>query len=131
MTKPVYYIANRVEDETGVSGTGTVFVAVDFGEKVGCVAAWRAIDENFNGGTYTYDSIEQVELAHGHGGKTKLTRVSPHHPSMQNYVRVTSHTENPDMVYFVINNSAAVAANGSITIQRNVLPTRPKLTVVK
>ena len=130
MTEPVYYIANRTEDETGVSGTGTVFVAVDFG-KAGCVAAWRGIDENFNGGTYTYDSIEQIELAHGHGGKTKLTRVNPHHPSMQNYIRVVSSEGNTDGAYFVINDSSVVVSGDSITIQRNALARKPKLIVVK
>jgi len=59
----------RVEDETGLSGTGEVAEGVVFSNgKV--VVAW--------GGNLSvpsvavFDNIEQVKRVHGHGGKTRI-----------------------------------------------------------
>ena len=97
---PKYYLGKRSKDETGISGTGTVFVAVDFGSDIGVVTAWRSFGD-FKGGTYCYGSIEQVIAAHGHNGSTELIEFNPNHPSAHNIIQV-----NNDEIYFVINDSA-------------------------
>lgn len=68
----------RVEDESGVSGTGTVAVGVQFPD--GAVAfEWlneqnESIDATQNGLTLKQapDGIEDTIEIHGHGGKTKI-----------------------------------------------------------
>lgn len=102
---PKYYLGKRSKDETGISGTGTVFVAVDFGSDIGVVTAWRSFGD-FNGGTYCYGSIEQVIAAHGHNGSTELVEFNPCHPSAYNLIRVDF---NNNQIYFAINDSACVA----------------------
>lgn len=58
---------NRVEDETGVSGTGKVAGGVVFPDgKV----AMRWFTQTAS--TALYDSIQDVEEIHGHGGKTQV-----------------------------------------------------------
>ena len=59
------FILMRVEDESGVSGTGAVAQGVVFTD--GTVALrWMTGLRS----TGIYDSIEDVEKIHGHGGKT-------------------------------------------------------------
>jgi len=69
MAMPQIFRLLRLEDETGLSGTGQVAEGVVFGNgKV--VVAW--------GGALAvpsvavFDSIEQVKKVHGHGGKTRI-----------------------------------------------------------
>ena len=57
----------RVEDETGVSGVGYVAEGVVFTD--GTVALrWLSVYTS----TAIYASLEDVELIHGHQGKTKV-----------------------------------------------------------
>jgi hypothetical protein len=55
----------RLEDETGVSGTGIVTEGVEFSDN-SCVMRWMTETSS----TTVYDSIEDVITIHGHGGKT-------------------------------------------------------------
>ncbi len=57
----------RDEDETGVSGTGTVAYGVVFPDGT-CVLRW---DTKVNS-TVFYASITDLLVIHGHGGKTRL-----------------------------------------------------------
>lgn len=61
------FILNRVEDESGVSGTGVVAVGIQFpgGQ---CVMFWLT-DHNSIG---IYPNIVELEAIHGHNGKTKV-----------------------------------------------------------
>lgn len=64
----------RIEDETGVSGTGTVAQGVIFDNgKVSM--AWLTTYPSVS----VYDSIEDVILIHGHGGKTRVVQVAHYH----------------------------------------------------
>ena len=57
----------RLEDETGISGTGAVAEGVEFYD--GTVALrWRTSTAS----TAFYDSVADVETIHGHGGKTVI-----------------------------------------------------------
>ena len=59
------FYLQRNEDETGVSGTGKVAEGVEF--LSGRVSLCWLTDTPSVG---IYDSIEDVEIIHGHGGKT-------------------------------------------------------------
>jgi hypothetical protein len=69
---------NRVEDETGVSGTGIVAQGVVFDDGT-CVLRW--LTENRS--TTIFESLATLEAIHGHGGKTHivLTPISKHSPA--------------------------------------------------
>lgn len=61
------FLLRRVEDETGVSGTGIVAEGVQFSD--GTVALrWRSHIKS----TAIYESIRACEAIHGHGGKTRV-----------------------------------------------------------
>ncbi len=60
------FVLNRIEDETGVSGTGTVAEGIQFTSDV-CVLSWLTEVKSV---AAVYDDIETVEALHGHGGKT-------------------------------------------------------------
>lgn len=60
------FILNRIEDETGISGTGTVAEGVQFSD--GKVAMRWIVGEHRS--TVVWDYIEAVEKIHGHGGRT-------------------------------------------------------------
>ena len=61
----------RDEDETGISGTGQVAEGVEFTD--GRVALhWTA---GTHRSTVTWDSIYDVEVIHGHGGRTRVVWV--------------------------------------------------------
>jgi hypothetical protein len=62
----LFYL-NRVEDETGVSGTGEVAGGIIWHD--GRVAMRWFTD---TASTAFYDSIQAVEEIHGHGGKTRV-----------------------------------------------------------
>jgi hypothetical protein len=65
MLKARRFQLRRDEDETGVSGTGTVAEGVEFTS--GMVAmTWLSPHRCVN----VYESIKTVEQLHGHGGKT-------------------------------------------------------------
>jgi hypothetical protein len=69
----------RTEDESGVSGTGTVAQGVIF-DNGKCVLTWLT--------EYTsiavYDDIETVRRIHGHNGKTKVVQIANlHHEDLQ------------------------------------------------
>jgi len=61
------FILERTEDESGVSGTGTVAEGVEFSN--GKVAMSWLTDTSSLG---IYECIEHVTYIHGHGGKTKV-----------------------------------------------------------
>jgi len=71
----------RDEDETGISGTGIVADGCVFPCGT-CVLRWRQ-DTNVKAqSTGVYESVEHVELIHGHNGKTRM--VFPSSPSHDN-----------------------------------------------
>lgn len=55
----------RVEDESGVSGTGDVAFGVEFSDGC-CVIRWATKFRS----TAVYNSIMEIEKIHGHDGKT-------------------------------------------------------------
>lgn len=55
----------RVEDASGVSGEGRVAEGVEFSDGV-CVINWLT----HTSCTGIYRNVKQLELIHGHGGKT-------------------------------------------------------------
>ncbi len=61
---PKRFIVNRLEDESGVSGTGVVAVGVQWPTGK-CTIEWVVPPH-----TGMYDRIEDVVEIHGHGGKT-------------------------------------------------------------
>lgn len=58
----------RDEDVTGISGTGVVAEVVEFSNGK-TVVQWIAGDHQ---STVVWDSLHDVEVIHGHAGKTKL-----------------------------------------------------------
>ena len=64
------FVLQRDEDETGVSGTGMVAEGVEFSD--GRVAMrWMTATSS----TAVYDSMDDIETIHGHGGKTQIVWV--------------------------------------------------------
>lgn len=57
----------RNEDESGVSGTGTVAQGTEFDDGT-CAMRWLTAKAS----TAVYDSILDLEEIHGHGGKTVI-----------------------------------------------------------
>lgn len=57
----------RIEDESGISGTGIVAEGIIFTDGV-AVLRWLTA----GGSTAVYDDIESVKRIHGHNGKTKV-----------------------------------------------------------
>lgn len=64
------FVLKRVEDETGVSGTGIIAEGVVFTDGT-AVLRWVTKYKT----TTVYNSIEDVENIHGHGGKTQIVRL--------------------------------------------------------
>lgn len=58
----------RTEDESGISGTGIVAEGVEFSSGKVCIAWVSGVVKSET----IYDSIQEVEKIHGHGGKTEL-----------------------------------------------------------
>ena len=58
---------HRTDDPSGVSGTGLVAEGIQFGDRR-VAMRWRSPFAS----TVVYDSIEDVEYVHGHGGTTKV-----------------------------------------------------------
>lgn len=59
------FLLRRIEDETGVSGTGYVAEGVEFTDGTATLR-WRTGTAS----TAVYNSVSDVEVIHGHGGKT-------------------------------------------------------------
>lgn len=57
---------HRIEDATGISGTGIIAQGVQFDDRT-CALRWLTEHRS----TALYDSIEVLEKIHGHEGKTK------------------------------------------------------------
>lgn len=57
----------RKEDETGVSGTGTIAEGVEFSDG-SCAMRWRTATSS----TAIYKDIVDLIYIHGHGGKTEV-----------------------------------------------------------
>lgn len=60
------FVLDRLDDETGISGTGIVAEGVVFSD--GKVALRWMVGEHRSTGVW--DGLESVEAIHGHGGKT-------------------------------------------------------------
>lgn len=67
---PQRFVLDRIEDETGVSGTGIVAVGVRFPDGK-CVTRWCSQGSEIHQ-TCVWDSIDHVKRVHGHGGKTTV-----------------------------------------------------------
>ena len=61
------FVLNRIEDESGVSGTGIVAEGVQFSTGK-CVMGWLTSVSSIA----VYDSIEELEFIHGHAGMTLI-----------------------------------------------------------
>lgn len=61
------FVLQRDEDETGISGTGTVAEGVMFSDG-SIVLRWRGVHRS----TVLWDSIDDVQAIHGHQGKTRI-----------------------------------------------------------
>jgi hypothetical protein len=61
------FVLQRDEDQTGISGTGIVANGIVFPD--GTVAMRWATG---TASTAVYSSVEDVEIIHGHGGKTRV-----------------------------------------------------------
>ncbi len=61
------FVLNRVEDATGVSGTGIIAEGVQL-TNGRCVLSWMTQHTS----TGIYDNIEELEKIHGHQGMTKV-----------------------------------------------------------
>ena len=59
------FYLKRIEDESGVSGSGRVAEGIEFSDGV-CVINWLT----HTSCTGIYKNIKQLVLIHGHGGKT-------------------------------------------------------------
>jgi hypothetical protein len=62
------FLLQRAEDETGVSGVGTVAEGVQFTSGI-CVLSWLTEIKSI---AAIYDNIEIVDKLHGHNGKTVI-----------------------------------------------------------
>jgi len=61
------FYLQRIEDESGVSGTGKVAEGVVFWDGT-CAMKWRTDISS----VAFYKSVEDLEYIHGHQGKTKV-----------------------------------------------------------
>jgi hypothetical protein len=68
-TVKTFYL-HRLEDESGVSGTGIVAVGVEF-PSGRCVMEWvsKKTDAHSLG---IYDDMDELKKIHGHDGKTRV-----------------------------------------------------------
>lgn len=68
MDEPRRFLLHRIEDETGVSGTGLVAWGVAFPDGR-VVTRWCVTDVRQ---TCVWDSMDDMAAIHGHNGKTKV-----------------------------------------------------------
>lgn len=66
------FVLIRLEDETGISGTGCVADGTQF-RNLKCVLCWRTAYSS----VAVYDDVETLMKIHGHNGKTVLEWVDP------------------------------------------------------
>lgn len=59
------FVLRRIEDESGISGTGDVAEGVEFSNGK-CTMCWITVYRSVT----VYDSIRELEAIHGHNGKT-------------------------------------------------------------
>jgi hypothetical protein len=64
------FVLNRLEDDTGVSGTGFIAEGVEFGDGTAALR-WRTEHTS----TAIYSSMTDLVAIHGHGGKTVVVWV--------------------------------------------------------
>jgi hypothetical protein len=64
---PRRFTLERHQDETGISGTGTVAWGLWFPDSR-CVLRWTTSTAS----TAVYDSLDDVRAIHGHEGKTEV-----------------------------------------------------------
>ena len=62
-----YFQLLRLEDVSGLSGVGLVAEGIQFHDGQ-CIVSWFGKYHSIE----THPSIEQVEVLHGHGGRTKI-----------------------------------------------------------
>ena len=62
------FLLKRLEDETGVSGTGYVAEGIQFSSGI-CVLSWLTKIKSMGA---LQDNIDTVNKLHGHGGKTVI-----------------------------------------------------------
>ena len=62
------FVLNRIEDASGVSGTGVVAEGVVFSDGK-CAVRWIVGEHRC---TSTWDSLNDIEKVHGHGGMTVI-----------------------------------------------------------
>lgn len=67
---------HRVEDKTGVSGTGIIAEGVVFGDGTATLR-WKTQFRS----TGFYASMAELEAIHGHGGTTKTVWLDPEVPT--------------------------------------------------
>ncbi|KKK77666.1 hypothetical protein LCGC14_2851290 [marine sediment metagenome] len=67
MADPRRFYLNRIDDVSGISGTGRIADGVQFEDGI-CVLRWRSEVAT----TVIYDKLEHLLILHGHDGKTKL-----------------------------------------------------------
>lgn len=65
--QPRIFSLVRYEDETGISGVGTVAQGVVFTDGT-CAMRWNTATAS----TAVYDSLDDLVLIHGHGGRTQV-----------------------------------------------------------
>jgi hypothetical protein len=61
------FVLDRVEDQSGISGTGVVAEGIEFSDGT-VVMRWRTHIKS----TSIYESVRAVEAIHGHGGRTRI-----------------------------------------------------------
>lgn len=61
------FVLHRMEDESGISGTGIVAEGIEFSDGT-CALRWKTKHRC----TAVYDSILVLEHIHGHEGRTKI-----------------------------------------------------------
>jgi hypothetical protein len=70
----VLFSLYREQDQSGVSGTGTVAYGIKFPEPNGrVVLGWVPAHDRTS--VAVYDSMDVVKNVHGHGGSTKLIQL--------------------------------------------------------
>lgn len=72
--KLVLFQLYRDEDRSGVSGTGTVAFGIKFPEPNGMVALGWVAKRNRTS-VAVYESMDEMENIHGHGGATKIIQM--------------------------------------------------------
>ena len=72
-----FYNVKRIEDETGVSGTGIVAKTVSFDDRFSIIVWLKEGSKQGVGNVIVYASLEDAIKVHGHGGKTLFEEFTP------------------------------------------------------